>query len=72
MQETKDPKQDGTAEGGPQGEDSDATSSETLSDVEEKEKVSDAGQEGATTSSAPSPDGVFDEPRGGRDDAGPM
>jgi hypothetical protein len=73
MQETKDPKSTGTAEGGAsQNADADATSSETLSDVEEKEKVSDANHEGEA-SSAPSPDGAFDEQRGGRrDDAGPM
>ncbi|MGB7923734.1 MAG: hypothetical protein WCF57_10860 [Pyrinomonadaceae bacterium] len=71
MQETKDPKSNETTAGGAsQGEDSEATSSDTLSDVEEKEKVSDAGHEGET-SSAPSPDGAFDESRE-RDDAGPM
>jgi hypothetical protein len=70
MQETKDPKATGTTEGAPQSQDSEATSSETLSDVEEKEKVSDADHEGET-SSTPSPDGAFDEQRE-RDDAGPM
>lgn len=71
MPETKDPKTTGTAAGGsPQTEDSEATSSETLSDVEEKEKVSDAKHEGGA-SSTPSPDGAFDETRE-RDDAGPM
>jgi hypothetical protein len=72
MQETKDPKPTGTAGGTPQSEDSEATSSDTLSDVEEKETVSDADHEGATSSSTPSPDGAFDEQRGGSDDAGPM
>ena len=75
MPETKDPKSTKAGEcgagGAPQSEGSEATSSETLSDVEEKEKVSDAKREGET-SSTPSPDGAFDEQRGNRDDAGPM
>ena len=54
-----------------------ATSSETLSDVEETEKV--GNKTGARTdtgdsagSAAPSPDGQFDADRTGRDEAGPM
>ena len=70
MQEAKDQKPTGTAKGTPQTEDSEATSSETLSDIEEKEKVSDAKREGEA-SSTPSPDGAFDESRE-REDAGPM
>lgn len=70
MQETKDTKPNETAEGASHGEDSEATSSETLSDLEEKEKVSDSKHEGEA-SPAPSPDGAFDENRE-RDDAGPM
>lgn len=55
----------------------DATSSETLSDLEETEKVSETGGEEADKSegaSVPSPDGAFDEGRGGDglEDAGPM
>jgi hypothetical protein len=77
MQEEKDNK---TNEGaatqagaGGQKPDADATSSETLKDVEEKEKVSDTehDDEGAR-SETPSPDGAFDESRGGSDPAGPM
>ena len=54
-----------------------ATSSETLSDVEETEKVSETGDKETNTgggSSLPSPDGAFDEGRGGDglEDAGPM
>jgi hypothetical protein len=57
---------------------SDATSSETLSDVEQGEKVpeTDESESGeGSPSSVPSPDGAFDEGRGGQDginDAGPM
>ena len=73
MPEAKDPKRvsNETTEGAPQSRDSDATSSETLSEIEEKEKVSDADDE-TEASSTPSPDGAFDEGRGGGDDAGPM
>jgi hypothetical protein len=57
---------------------SDATSSETLSEVERSEKApeTDESESGEGKSSAvPSPDGAFDEGRGGQDgitDAGPM
>jgi hypothetical protein len=56
---------------------SDATSSDTLSDVEKSEKVSQTGG-GETdkneSSNVPSPDGAFDEGRGGDglEDTGPM
>ena len=77
MQEAKDPKStsneaaEGDAGDAAQSRDPEATSSETLSDIEEKEKVADKG-DNDSPSGAPSPDGAFDEPRGGRDDAGPM
>ena len=59
--------------------DEEATSSETLSDLEESAKVT-GGTGGSTTSDAPgsassntpSPDGQFDSERGGGDPAGPM
>ena len=83
MQETKDPKSTASAGAGESAEStdpkSDATSSETLSDVEEAEKVTETG--GGETeageggrSPVPSPDGAFDEARGGDglEDAGPM
>ena len=44
----------------------DATSKETLEDLEEKEKVTDD-----TDSTLPSPDGAFDEPKE-QNDADPM
>ncbi|HEY0376439.1 MAG TPA: hypothetical protein VGC87_05720 [Pyrinomonadaceae bacterium] len=80
--ETKDPKSTEAA-GGDGGDveskdpKSDATSSETLSDVEETEIVSETGGDTSDTndhSPAPSPDGAFDEGRkgGGLEDAGPM
>ncbi len=82
MQETKDPKstESANAEQGVESKDpkSDATSSETLSDVEETEKVSETGESGAQESEntpLPSPDGAFDEGRGGNnglEDVGPM
>ena len=73
MQEPKDPKSipDEAAGGAPGKRDPEATSSETLSDMEEKENAADTGGNDSP-SGAPSPDGAFDEPRGGRDDAGPM
>jgi hypothetical protein len=83
MQETKDPKSTESANAGEgaEGKDpkSDATSSETLSDVEETAKVDEKGNseagEGEQPSAVPSPDGAFDEGRGGSnglEDAGPM
>lgn len=73
MQEAKDPKSTGAATGESHAEskDPEATSSETLSDIEEKEKVSGAKTEDGA-SDTPSPDGAFDEGRATRDDAGPM
>ena len=80
--ETKDPKstESAGAETGAESKDpkSDATSSETLKDVEETEKISkkDEGTaEEGESSPFPSPDGAFDEGRGGSnglEDAGPM
>ena len=54
-----------------------ATSSETLSDVEKTERVSNKtgsrpGADESTDSAAPSPDGQFDADRTGQDEAGPM
>jgi hypothetical protein len=80
VQEAKDPKSTGTAGGDDTGTESkdpksDATSNETLSDLEETEKVSGtSGKEGSGQSSTPSPDGAFDEggSRGPREDPGPM
>jgi hypothetical protein len=70
MHEAKDPKR-ASNEATEGSKDSDATSSETLSDIEDKEKVSDANDDNEP-SSTPSPDGAFDEGRGGGNDAGPM
>jgi hypothetical protein len=80
VQEAKDPKSTETAGGTTGAEsrepDSAATSADTLSDIEETEKVTDtSGREGGGQSSAPSPDGAFDEgggSRGPREDPGPM
>ena len=81
MQEAKDPKSTGTAGGGDDAANvtrepgSDATSSDTLSDVEGKEKVTGTvSGEGSGQSEAPSPDGAFDEggSRGPGEDPGPM
>jgi len=82
MKEIKDPRstESANSSGGTESKDpkSDATSTDTLSDVEKTEKVSDASEsEGSDskTSSAPSPDGAFDEGRDGAngiEDAGPM
>ena len=80
--EKKDPKSTESAGAGPGAESkdpkSDATSSETLSDVEGAEKASQTDHGGAQegeSSPVPSPDGAFDEGRGatnGIEDAGPM
>jgi hypothetical protein len=80
--ESKDPKSTETAGGAGRAAEStdpksDATSSDTLSDVEETEKVSETGgdkDDGREQSTVPSPDGAFDEGRrsGGLEDAGPM
>jgi hypothetical protein len=83
MQETKDPKssESAGADESPESKDpkADATSSETLSDVEEAENAGDTSETGTeddhNNSSVPSPDGAFDEGRGatnGIEDAGPM
>lgn len=84
MQETKDPSSTETAnsEHGTETREpeSTATSSDTLSDIEQAENVSTSsgGKEGGGASSnddAPSPDGQFDGSRSensGADDAGPM
>jgi hypothetical protein len=80
MQEEKDKESainTGSTNAAGQKTDSDATSSETLSEIEETEKVpeakSGAGAEGRSSSSkAPSPDGAFDDERTSGDDAGPM
>lgn len=53
----------------------DATSKETVSDLEESNEASGKTDSGAESSSAPSPDGQFDSPRDGAgpgDEAGPM
>ena len=50
----------------------DATSKETLSDVETVSGKEPEGQGSDKTSSMPSPDGQFDAERDGRDDIGPM
>ena len=80
MQETKDPRSSESAGGdaGTESKDpkSDATSSETLKDVEagEEEPATDDNGRG-DTSSVPAPDGAFDDGGAGGDgieDIGPM
>ena len=80
--ESRDPKsaESSSADKGTESKDpkSDATSSETLSDVEQNEKAPETNESDSNdgkSSSVPSPDGAFDEGRGGQDgvnDAGPM
>ena len=83
MQEAKDPKSAATSGGddkttAPERKEpgSDATSDDTLSDLEETEKVSGSSSDSERSgqSSAPSPDGAFDEggSRGPRENPGPM
>ena len=64
MEERKDPKATPAAEGG--GRDAEATSDETLGDLEATTKVKtdkrdSAAAEGGGASGVPSPDGTFDE-----------
>lgn len=78
MQESREPKSTGqmsdktdAAAGGKQHDD--ATSSETLKDIDDKEKSGTNDSEAGNSSSVPSPDGQFDETRdGGGDPSGPM
>ncbi|HEY0384572.1 MAG TPA: hypothetical protein VGC64_01110 [Pyrinomonadaceae bacterium] len=79
--ETKDPKSTETTGSNTKTEatepDSTATSSDTLSDVEETEKVTSGGDDDGdnnSASDAPSPDGQFDEGGSGKtgNDPGPM
>ena len=82
MQESKDPKstEGVNADEGVDSKDpkSDAASADTLSDLDEVEKIPETDVEeanGSGSSSFPSPDGAFDEGRGGGgdvEDAGPM
>jgi hypothetical protein len=51
--------------------DSDATSKETLADLEQNEQSSNSDPEG-TSHEVPSPDGGADEVRNKTDEAGPM
>ena len=83
--ETKDPMSTETSGSKPGTEarepESTATSSDTLSDIEQTEKVStnnneqSSGGSSSSTNDTPSPDGQFDESRGnnsGHGDPGPM
>jgi hypothetical protein len=76
MEESKDPK--ATTEGGGTPErDAEATSSETLSDIEQSEKVSGGGSAGGSESSpletsSPSPDAGGEGRADGRESGGPM
>ena len=74
MEESKDPK--APAEGGTHGRDAEATSSETLSDIEAGEKVT-GGSAGESTGSAlegssPKPDSGGEGRADGSDTGGPM
>lgn len=75
MEETRDPKAS-TEGGGTPERDAEATSSETLSDIEEKENVS-TGSSGDSTGSAlegssPKPDTGGEGRADGSDSGGPM
>lgn len=76
-EQDKDPQQNSSTNAAKKNEpEAEATSSETLSKIEETEKVSDAGGSSGTeeSSSVPSPDGIFGERIGdaGKDNPGPM
>jgi hypothetical protein len=78
--EAKDPKSTETSKGGDGGPasrepDSDATSDETLEDLENEGNVTIAPGEtesGSASHGTPSPDGAFDDNRGGDGGVGPM
>jgi len=75
MEETKDPK--ASTEGGTPERDAEATSSETLSDIESSEKVSGGGSAGGSDSSSlegssPKPDSGGEGRADGSDSGGPM
>jgi len=78
--EAKDPKSTETSTGDDgstvsREPDSDATSDETLSDVEREENVPDTpgdAESGNASAGTPSPDGAFDDNRGGDGGIGPM
>jgi hypothetical protein len=75
MEETQDPKAPGGAGGTPE-RDAEATSSETLSDIEASEKVSTGGSGSSTGSalegSSPEPDSGGGGRADGSDSGGPM
>jgi hypothetical protein len=74
MEETQDPK--ASTEGGTPERDAEATSSETLSDIEDNEKVSTGSSGGSTSSplegSSPKPDSGGEGRADGSDSGGPM
>ena len=74
MEETKDPK--ASTGGGTPGRDAEATSSETLSDIEANEKVSGGSAGGSESSSlegsSPKPDTGGEGRADGSDTGGPM
>ena len=75
MEETKDPK--ASTEGGTPERDAEATSGETLSDIESSEKVSGGGSAGGSESSSlegssPKPDSGGEGRADGSDSGGPM
>ena len=77
MEETKDPNaQDANENEGTQERDAEATSSETLSDIEESEKVSTGGGAGSESSpletSTPRPDAGGEGRADGSETGGPM
>ena len=49
-----------------------ATSKETLEDLERSEEIPDSKLDRSEKSTGPAPDGTTDERRNERDDAGPM
>jgi hypothetical protein len=60
MQQNRDPQEVASSSGNKGAQsDSDATSSETLEDIEESEDLSDSSSDSSVT---PSPDGAFDDP----------
>ncbi|HAF13567.1 MAG TPA: hypothetical protein DHU55_12195 [Blastocatellia bacterium] len=73
MQDPKQEKEHSTTTQEREERQSDATSKETLADVEKSEKISDSTSESPSDEAElPAPDGTVDDSRKQNNDAGPM
>lgn len=70
MQESKGREATAQQEGKVRDREADATSDETLTDLEANKKIRDSGK--TSSGDVPAPDAEPEQPRKERDDAGPM